>query len=179
MEDQKLAHIIEGCKKGDRSAQTQLYERYYKGMYSVSLRILNHSAEAEDAMQEAFITAFRQLNSFRGEASFGYWLKHIVVNHAINILRKRKIQYNDLSNLSEASSDEITEHYEHITAEMIKKGIAKLKDNYRVILTLSLLEGYDHDEIASILKISRGSTRVLYHRAKEKLKQVLNENKNP
>jgi RNA polymerase sigma-70 factor (ECF subfamily) len=174
MEDQLLEHIIEKCKQGNRQAQTELYRRYYKGMYSVSLRILNNTAEAEDAMQEAFIAAFGQLNTFRGEVSFGSWLKRIVVNRSIDQLRKRKIKYDDLSKLANSQpNDEETNNYETLKPEMVKKAIANLKDNYRVILTLFLIEGYDHDEIAQILKISNGSSRIIYHRAKEQLKNEL------
>lgn len=174
MEDQLLIHIIEQSKKGDRKAQTDLYRRYYRGMYSVSLRILEHSAEAEDAMQEAFIAAFGQLDSYRGEVNFGGWLKKIVINKSIDQLRKRKNFISDLSKLSDKIEDqvEITTINE-ITPEMIKKAISSLQDNYRVVLSLFLLEGYDHDEIAEILNISNGSSRIIYHRAKEKLKRVL------
>ena len=177
MEDQLLDHILEKCKKGDRSAQTELYRRYYRGMFSVSMRILNNSAEAEDAMQEAFIAAFKQLGTFRGEVTFGSWLKRIVVNRSIDLLRKRKIQYDDLSKLSDSIEEQTEQHYEEITPEMIKKAIAGLQDNYRIVLSLFLLEGYDHDEIAEILKISNGSSRIIYHRAKDKLKQTLLEMK--
>jgi RNA polymerase sigma factor (sigma-70 family) len=174
MEDQLLSNIIEQCKKGDRKAQTDLYRRYYRGMYSVSLRILNHSAEAEDAMQEAFIAAFRQLDSYRGEVNFGGWLKKIVINKSIDQLRKRKSFISDLSKLA----DKIEEPVEistmnEISPELIKKAIGSLQDNHRVVLSLFLLEGYDHDEIAEILKISNGSSRIIYHRAKEKLKGIL------
>jgi RNA polymerase sigma factor (sigma-70 family) len=174
MEDQLLEHIIEKCKKGDRASQTDLYRRYYRGMYSVSLRIINNSAEAEDAMQEAFIAAFRQLHSYKGEVSFGSWLKKIVVNRSIDLLRKRKVQYEDLSKIAKKEDEEDdTGDYALINAEMVKQAISKLKDNYRVVLTLFLLEGYDHDEIAQILKISNGSSRTIYHRAKDQLKKEL------
>ncbi|HPR59814.1 MAG TPA: sigma-70 family RNA polymerase sigma factor, partial [Prolixibacteraceae bacterium] len=174
MEDQLLEHIIEKCKQGNRQAQTELYRRYYRGMYSVSLRILNNTAEAEDAMQEAFIAAFGQLKYFRGEVSFGSWLKRIVVNRSIDQLRKRKIKYDDLSKLANSKPEnEETSYNETLTPEMVKKAIGKLKDNYRVILSLFLIEGYDHDEIAQILKISNGSSRIIYHRAKEQLKNEL------
>lgn len=175
MEDQILVHIIERCKKGDRTAQTELYSRYYRGLYSVCLRILNHSAEAEDAMQEAFIAAFKQLETFREEVSFGSWLKRIAINRSIDLLRKRKIQYDDISRIPDRSDEETNEGYDEITPDAIKKAIGQLQDNYRIVLTLFLLEGYDHDEIAGILKISNGSSRIIYHRAKEKLKATLRE----
>lgn len=175
MEDQLLVHIIERCKKGDRTAQTELYRRYYRGMYSVSLRILNHSAEAEDAMQDAFIAAFKQLDTFKGEVTFGSWLKRIVINRSIDLLRKRKIQYEDISRIPDQKENDPEDFSEEITPELVKKAIEMLQDNYRIVLTLFLLEGYDHDEIASILKISNGSSRIIYHRAKEKLKVLLRE----
>lgn len=174
MEDQLLEHIIAKCKKGDRNAQTELYQRFYRGMYSVSLRILNNNAEAEDAMQEAFIAAFRQLQSYKGEVSFGRWLKKIVVNRSIDMLRKRKVSYEDLSKIAKKEYEEEDKgDYAFFNAEMVKKAITRLKDNYRVVLSLFLLEGYDHDEIAQILKISNGSSRIIYHRAKDQLKKEL------
>jgi len=178
MEDQLLNHIVERCKKGDRNAQTELYRLYYRGMYSVSLRILNHTAEAEDAMQEAFLAAFKQLDSFRGEVSFGGWLKRIVVNRSIDQLRKRKNFTNDLSVLShQVDEPSVSFEEENMTSEQIRRAIDSLPDNYRIVLSLFLLEGYDHEEIAEILKISNGSSRIIYHRAKEKLKSVLIEKK--
>jgi RNA polymerase sigma-70 factor (ECF subfamily) len=177
MEDQLLTYIIERSKKGDRKAQTELYSRYYRGMYNVSLRILNHTAEAEDAMQEAFIAAFRQLDTFRGEVNFGSWLKKIVINRSIDQLRKRKNFTNDLSVLSHQIDEPTVQYDEEVTPEMVKKAINGLPDNYRIVLSLFLLEGYDHEEIAEILKISNGSSRIIYHRAKEKLKLLLMENK--
>lgn len=177
MEDQLLDHIIERCKSGDRTAQTELYSRYYRGMYSVCLRILNHSAEAEDAMQEAFIAAFKQLATFKGEVTFGSWLKRIMINRSIDLLRKRKIQYEDISRLPDQSENDEADFSNGISPEMVKTAIGKLPDNYRIVLSLFLLEGYDHEEIATILKISNGSSRIIYHRAKEKLKSLLTEMK--
>jgi RNA polymerase sigma factor (sigma-70 family) len=177
MEDQLLIHIIERCKKGDRKAQTELYSRYYRGMYNVSLRILNHTAEAEDAMQEAFIAAFKQLETFRGEVNFAGWLKKIVINRSIDQLRKRKNFTNDLSSLAHQIDEPQVQYDEEVTPEMVKKAINSLADNYRIVLSLFLLEGYDHEEIAEILKISNGSSRIIYHRAKEKLKLLLKEGK--
>ena len=177
MEDQLLSYIIEKSKKGDKRAQSELYRRYYRGMYNVSLRILNHTAEAEDAMQEAFIAAFKQLDTFRGEVNFGGWLKKIVINRSIDQLRKRKNFTNDLSILAHQTEEPTVQYDEEVTPEIIKKAINSLNDNYRIVLSLFLLEGYDHDEIAEILKISNGSSRIIYHRAKEKLKLLLKEHK--
>ena len=182
MEDQLLYHIIERCKKGDRKAQTELYRRYCRGMYNVSLRILKHTAEAEDAMQEAFIAAFKQLETFSGDVPFGGWLKRIVINRSIDQLRKRKDMNSDLSRLANLPDDQPAHPNDEaklsgISPEMVKEAINSLQDNYRIVLSLFLLEGYDHDEIAEIMKISNGSSRVIYHRAKEKLKVILSKMK--
>lgn len=178
MDDQELFHIIERCRKGEQKAQVELYKRYYRNMYNVSLRILNHSAEAEDAMQEAFLAAFRQLDSFRGEVSFGSWLKRIVVNRSIDQLRKKKMIFEDMAKLANRPDEETIDFDDEVSTDMIKKAITSLPDNYRVVLSLFLLEGYDHEEIAEIMNISNGSSRIIYHRAKEKLKTSLLEMKN-
>ena len=84
------ADIIEQCKNNDRKAQLQLYKRYCEGMYIVALRFLKHSAEAEDVVQEAFIKAFSKLHQYKGEVTFGAWLKRIVINKCIDCLKSKK-----------------------------------------------------------------------------------------
>lgn len=175
MQDLSLDYIIDKCRKGNRQAQAELYRRYYKAMYNVSLRILNHSAEAEDVMQEAFISAFKQLSKFRGEVSFGVWLKRIVINKSIDHTRKRKELLKEEVHLLEETDEIVEVNYSEIRAEEIRKCIGRLPDNYRIVLTLFLMEGYDHDEIAEILNISNGSSRTIYHRAKTKLKSIIVE----
>ncbi len=88
--------LVERCKLGERKAQYELYRQYAKAMYNVCVRILNHDAEAEDVLQEAFIDAFNHIQSFRGQSTFGAWLKQIVVNRAINHLRSRRLTLVDL-----------------------------------------------------------------------------------
>ncbi|MBC8109780.1 MAG: sigma-70 family RNA polymerase sigma factor, partial [Verrucomicrobia bacterium] len=84
--------IVERCKSGDRKAQYEIYKLYAKAMFNVSLRITHDHTEAEDVLQEAFLSAFQHIDSFQYQASFGSWLKKIVVNQAISRLRKRKIE---------------------------------------------------------------------------------------
>ncbi|VAW22417.1 RNA polymerase ECF-type sigma factor, partial [hydrothermal vent metagenome] len=81
--------IINRCRAGEQKAQHQLYKLYYKPMFNISLRIVNDKPEAEDIMQEAFLKAFKKIGSYKGEVSFGAWLKKIVVNHSLDALRKR------------------------------------------------------------------------------------------
>lgn len=145
-------------------------------MYNCAYRILSHSAEAEDVIQEAFLEAFTRINEFREDASFGAWLKRIVVNKCISIIRKRKIDFVDEQVLDVFSYNVELESDTNDSSkiiELIKMGINELPIGYRLVLSLYLLEGYDHVEIAEILNISESTSKSQYLRAKNKLKDWL------
>lgn len=165
--------ILDGCIAGDQKAQFQIYKLYYKAMYNTSLRIVNDTMEAEDIMQEAFLSAFEKINTYSGTVSFGAWLKKIVINRSLDSLAKRKAIFEDIEShvgIRDDSSDELLRNEEtDLRAEEVKNAIEKLPDGYRVILSLYLLEGYDHDEIAEILSISSSTSRSQLSRAKQKL----------
>jgi RNA polymerase sigma factor (sigma-70 family) len=165
------AQLIEECKKGNSQAQFKLYKQYSKAMYNLAHRILNNREDAEDILQEAFVDCFRNIGSFRFESTFGAWLKMILVNKCINYMRKKKI---DLT-LYDTPPPVVYEEEEEITYDTgrIFKGIELLPDGYRIILTLYLLEGYDHSEISQILGISESTSKSQYSRAKEKLRNIL------
>lgn len=170
--------LIQACRSGDRSAQFRIYKLYYKAMYNTSLRIVNDTAEAEDIMQESFLDAFQRLNTYSGEGSFGSWLKRIVINRSLDFLRKeREMVPFDETDHDLAETDEETREEEVIlrVAE-VKKAISQLQDEYRIIVSLYLLEGYDHEEIAQILKISNQLSRTRYSRARQKLLWLLKKN---
>ena len=88
--------LIERSRNGDSSAQTELYQLYSKAMYNIAHRIANNQEDAEDILQDAFVSAFRNLNSFRGDSSFGAWLKKIVVNKSINFIKKKRLELDPL-----------------------------------------------------------------------------------
>jgi len=150
-------------------------------MYNTSLRIVNDTAEAEDIMQESFLEAFRKINSFAGEGSFGNWIKRIVVNRSLDAIRKRKntlpIEEDDYDDLPNQESDENEEEMISFQVKEVHKAIDLLPQDYKVILTLFLIEGYDHEEISGILNISYGLSRTRYSRAKQKLLSLLKENR--
>ena len=102
------ADLVKRCQQGERRAQYDLYQHYVKAMYNVCLRILNHEAEAEDVLQEAFIDAFSHIGSFRGQSTFGAWLKQIVVNRAINQLRSRRLEFVDIDSYRFGEDDSDT-----------------------------------------------------------------------
>ncbi len=174
--------IIDRCKLNEPKAQFQLYKLYYKAMFNTCLRIVNNNLEAEDIMQESFFKAFEKINLYRGEVSFGAWLKKIVVNHSLDELRKKKL---DLLSLEEAkvnpletTENTIEEEQEiQAKAEEIKEQINQLPDGYRIVLSLYLIEGYDHDEIGEILNITSSTSRSQCARAKQKLLERIKNNK--
>lgn len=169
-------YLIDRSKLGDASAQRELYKLYVKNMYNTALRMLAHSAEAEDVIQESFLEAFTKLNDYRGESSFGSWLKRIVVNKCISQIRKRRIDFVDEQELDVLNTNDefdFNSDDESLLIELIKKGINELAEGYRIVLTLYLLEGYDHVEISEILKISESTSKTQYLRAKNKLKEWL------
>lgn len=164
--------LIDRCRKGDTKAQFELYKLYYKPMYNVSLRMVGNEVEAEDVMQEAFLKAFTKIDTYEGKVSFGAWLKKIVINRSLDQLKKRKVKFEELN---EKIPDEDTPVLDlsEIQMEQLKKTVRQLPDGYRVVLSLYLLEGYDHDEISQILGISNVASRTQYMRAKNKLRQLL------
>ena len=174
--------IIERCKSGEQKAQFQLYKLEDKARGNTCLRIVNDSFEAEDVMQEAFLNAFTKLDTYKGEVTFGAWLKRIVINRSLTQLRKIKRQnemkFDDVENKIEVVEDNnYQEHmdYSTIRAKEILNTIQQLKDNYCLALTLSLIEGYDNEEIAQIMQISNENCRTTISRAKNKLRQLLSQ----
>ncbi len=171
--------LVDRCRHGDQRAQMEIYDRYYKAMYNTAYRITGHSAEAEDIMQEAFLSAFTKIESFQGTSTFGAWLKRIVVNESITAYNKisklGEVSYNDeLKNEIDESGDGLEEDDKtNKKVRMILKQINSLKENYRLGLTLHLIEGYDYEEICEIMDISYANCRTMISRAKESLRTKL------
>lgn len=138
-------------------------------MYNTALRIVQDEAEAADVLQEAFVDAFTRLDSFRQESTFGLWMKQIVVNKSISALRKRKLAFQSLEESEQIADETAEEDNLEWRVETIKTAISQLPDGYRLVLTLHLLEGYDHEEIAHILRISEATSRSQFLRGKRKL----------
>ena len=173
--NQHINQLLARCKKSDKNAQMQIYKDYYRAMYNTALRILKDEFEAEDIMQEAFLTAFTKLDSFKGEVTFGAWLKRIVINKSLTQLKKniryREVKMEVLSDHTDTVDDSI--NYSDLKTSKVLEKLNSLKDNYRVILTLNLIEGYDYEEISQILAYSNENVRTTISRAKKKLKQLL------
>jgi RNA polymerase sigma factor (sigma-70 family) len=153
---------------------------YSKAMLNVAFRIVGNIGDAEDVLQEAFLDAFSKLKDFRQETTFGLWLKQIVVHRSVNLLRKRKVEWVELeSGEFENLPDEVADDDDDIQYQvaLVKAAMNKLPEGYRVVLSLYLLEGYDHEEIGQILNIAENTSRTQFLRAKRKLQALLTANK--
>ena len=171
--------LIAACRMGDRNAQFKIYKLYYKAMFNTSLRIVNDTAEAEDIMQESFLDAFQRLDTYNEQGSFGKWLKRIVINNSLDSLRRSRESLpldEEILNLPE-DQDDRNEAAIRFQVEEVLNAIRMLPEDYRVIISLFLLEGYDHEEISEILHISNQLSRTRYSRARQKLLAILKENK--
>jgi len=162
------------CKEGNEEGFAQIYQSFSRQMFSVAVRILQDREEAEDILQESFIMAFGKINSFRGDATFGSWLKRIVVNKAINQIKKRKLYFEEIGENESLSDDEVIE-YPTLSTKEIQEGIDELPNGYRAVISLFLLEGYSHKEIAEEMEISESTSKTQYKRAKLRLRDILNK----
>lgn len=170
---------MEQCLTGDQKAQMEIYERYFMAMYNTSLRIVKDTAEAEDIMQEAFLRAFSKLHTFKGESTFGAWLKRIVANLSIASYNKQK-KYQEVSFDDEFSQvpdeqsglPEVEDTYGP-QIRLLLQSLEELHENYRLILNLHLIEGFDQQEICQIMSISPANCRTTLSRARESLRKKM------
>jgi RNA polymerase sigma-70 factor (ECF subfamily) len=171
-------NIIKRCVDGDRRSQMHLYTTFDKRVFNSCFRILRDREDAEDAMQESFIKAFSGLHRFDGAVPFEAWIVRIAINTSIDTLRERHLEVVDCDETrlewfedSGTEEDDWEQTLEQV--KQVKAAIERLPDASRIIVTLYLIEGYDHDEIAQILNVAPGTERIQYMRAKQKLIQLL------
>ena len=174
--NQNIEQLLSSCKVGNQRAQMEIYKRYYKAMYNTAFRIVKDSYKAEDIMQESFLTAFTKLDTLKEVSTFGAWLKRIVVNNSIYDYNKTNytvpfedVMYKVADTETSHNSSELTK----LKAQKVIEGMNLLKDNYRIGLSLHLIEGYDYEEICEIMNISYANCRTMISRAKESLRQKL------
>jgi RNA polymerase sigma factor (sigma-70 family) len=173
--DLHIIEIIERCKKGEISAQVMLYKQYSKAMFNIALRFLNNKMDAEDILQESFITAFEKLNDLSGYNAFGSWLKRIVINNCITHLRNNRIVFEDIDNHFSLEHNDEEERDFSIDPAFVHHSIRGLPRGGRTILVLHALEGYKHREIAEMLGISESTSKTQYRRALALLNKYLKQ----
>ena len=173
--------LVDRARKGDQQSIYRLYKMYVRAMYNVSIRIVANQLDAEDILQESFASAFCNLGAYKGEASFGAWLKRIVINKSLNHVKKQKIWFDDTDHLPE--TEDVTEEDElsddnmlaEISPEMIHEAIKTLPAKAKTVFSLYLLEGYPHKDIARMLDISESTSKSQYQRARKLLQNRLLE----
>ena len=166
--------LVNGLINNDRKAQYTFYNSYSKAMYNICLRMLGNEMDAEDVLQYSFMDAYRNIASFNYKSTPGAWLKRIVINNCINQLKKKRMKLIDIDNSYDLLAEPNDEKVEYSVGG-IKDGIKDLPKGYRVVLTMYLLEGYDHAEISEFLGVSESTSKSQYSRAKKKLKEILIE----
>jgi RNA polymerase sigma-70 factor (ECF subfamily) len=168
--------IINQCKNNNAKAQMQLYNLYCKAMFLIAYRYVKDQFIAEDVMQDAFIKAFKNIEMYKNEVAFGAWLKRIVINQSIDQLKKNKLDLVSINEEIIVSIEDDSWHFESdISVDEIVSKIKTLKEKYRLVLSLYLLEGYDHQEIAGILNITENTSRTNLLRGKRILREQLKD----
>ena len=167
--------LIKACKNNNLKAQMQVYLMYKDMLYNVSLRIVKNKQDAQDTVHDAFIKAFQNISTLENDLNLGAWLKRIVINCSLDFLRKKKRLDGLQDSIESQKDEEDTEAFEDISlkVEEVKKAIYNLKDKYRIIMVLYLIEDYTHKEIAEQLDMKESTVRNQYIRGKRLLKQQL------
>ncbi|MBO9203517.1 MULTISPECIES: RNA polymerase sigma factor [Niastella] len=175
----KQEALIAMCKHGDPAAYTELYNQHALAVYNSIVRLVKHTAEAEDILQESFVAAFQGIADFAPDGAFRAWVKRIAINKSIDWIRKRKISFVELDpHLVHLSDKELTDETAlQFTMETIAAAIDLLPDNYRTVFNLFAVENIPQAEIAQMLGLEHATVRTQYHRAKQKLLGILTQKK--
>jgi RNA polymerase sigma-70 factor (ECF subfamily) len=145
-------------------------------MFGVAMRILNSQGEAEDVLQDSFLDAFQKIDTFKGDSTFGSWLKRIVINKSLNLLKKRRLEFQDIEKHDFRDDSDTEQEQAETESEKLNKihqAIQLLPDGFRTVLTLYLIEEYSHKQIAEVLNITESTSKSQLNRAKAKLKEIL------
>jgi RNA polymerase sigma factor (sigma-70 family) len=169
------AEIIEGCKANKRDLQKALYQRYSAKMMMVCLRYTKNREEAEDVLQDGFVKLFSNIKQFNGAGSFEGWIRRIIVNTALEAIRKKKMDFSsdDINNLGNTQISEY-DAVSNIALKDLLALIRELPNGCQVIFNLYVIEGYNHKEIAEKLAISEGTSKSQLSRAKQLLQEKIN-----
>ncbi|MES2629718.1 MAG: sigma-70 family RNA polymerase sigma factor [Bacteroidota bacterium] len=172
--------LVERARKNDRSAQSELFRLYSPAMFAVAMRILNHREEAEDCLQECFIDAFGKLHSFREESGFGSWMKRIVMNRSINLLKKKTPRFADVERIIDVAeeAEDPAGTLPDYSPQQIREAVGSLSDGYRAVFSLYMFEDLPHKEIAAMLGITESTSKSQLNRAKKQLKNLLLSHEN-
>ena len=170
LKDKKIDELLELCRRNHLQAQTEVYDRYHQAIFITALKIVHNKMDAEDIMQESFLTAFNQIDQYKGENNFGGWLKQIILRKSIQHRRDQNKELKLVEELKTYTHDEPFSETKSPTYKELLNALDDLNPRYKNALSLMYLEGYDYEELTEVLQLNYGSCRTLISRAKEQLK---------
>jgi len=176
--------LAQRAANGDMPAFEELYNRHHRRVYSICLRMLQNSSEAEDLTQDVFIQLYRKIGSFRGDSAFTTWLHRMTVNQVLMHFRKRTVKFEKTTEEGE-TPDQIVAgtsnpHKMQIVDKIaLESAIEQLPDGYKNVFVLHDVEGFEHEEVAKILGCSVGTSKSQLHKARLKLQKLLKKKANP
>ncbi len=170
-----LEQLIENCKKNDAKAQSQIYKLFASKLFTLCLKYSKNYAEAEDNLQDAFVTIFNKISQFKGKGSLEGWMKRIAINTALQ--RYRKDGVFDIINEHQIEDVSVEIDEDSVSIDFLLKIIQELPDRYRLVFNLYALDDYSHNEIAEMLQISTGTSKSNLSRARMILKEKIEQYK--
>lgn len=168
-------YYVRQALKGDRAAQEMLYRQFSGKMFAVCLRYFPDRMEAEDILQEGFIKVFTHLGQYTGNGSFEGWIRRVVVNTALEKLRKKNVFIPMTDHVEKQSGSTTNPAISNMGAKELMKLVTDLPQGYRVVFNLYAIEGYSHAEIAEKLGISEGTSKSQLARARATLQKMVKE----
>ena len=166
-----LNQLIENCKINDTKAQSELYKLFSSKLFSICLKYSRNYAEAEDNLQDAFLTIYKKIDQFKNKGSFEGWLKRVTINTVLQQYRNQKVF--DIVNENIIDDTEIDIDEDTISIDYLLQIIQELPDRYRLIFNLYVLDGYSHKDIATMLDINIGTSKSNLARARQILKKTI------
>ncbi len=176
--------LAAAASKGDMAAFEEIYSRHHRRVYSICLRMLQNTSEAEDLTQDVFIQLYRKIGSFRGDSAFTTWLHRMTVNQVLMHFRKRTVRFEKTTEEGETPDQVVTgtanpERMRIVDKIALDNAIAQLPDGYKNVFVLHDVEGFEHEEVARILGCSVGTSKSQLHKARLKLQKLLRKKANP
>lgn len=176
--------LAQSATKGNMGAFEELYNRHHRRVYSLCLRMLQNTAEAEDLTQEVFIQLYRKIGSFRGDSAFTTWLHRLTVNQVLMHFRKRTVKFEKTTEEGETPVQIVAGTENQAKMPIVDKialesAIAQLPNGYKNVFVLHDVEGYEHEEVAKILGCSVGTSKSQLHKARLKMRKLLQKKSNP
>lgn len=167
-----LKELINECRNNNRKAQKELYDRFSSNLFASCLKYAPNYEEAQDILQDTFITIFKKIDQFKDEGSFEGWCRRIAVNTALQHYRKKKVF--NLVNENQIKDEEVIEETDDIDLKNLLAMVQQLPDRYRMVFSMYVLDGYAHKEIAKSMNITEGTSKSNLARARQHLKEMIN-----